>query len=40
MHHSGPLPITFEDPEHGFGGKNCQMGVGENLVNSYDLTNL
>ena len=26
MHHSGPLPLTFEGPEQGFGGKNCQSG--------------
>ena len=26
MHHSGPLPLTFEDLEQGFGGKNCQNG--------------
>ena len=24
MHCSGPLPLTFEGPEQGFGGKNCQ----------------
>ena len=24
MHHSGPLPRTFEGPEQGFGDKNCQ----------------
>ena len=24
MHRSGPLPLTFEGPEQGFGGKNCQ----------------
>ena len=24
MHHSGPLPLTFEGLEQGFGGKNCQ----------------
>ena len=28
MHHSGPLPLTFEGPEQGFGGKNCQNGSG------------
>ena len=26
MHHSGPLPLTFEGLEQGFGGKNCQNG--------------
>ena len=26
MHHSGPLLLTFEDPNQGFGGKNCQNG--------------
>ena len=26
MHHLGPLPLTFEGPEQGFGGKNCQNG--------------
>ena len=26
MHGSGPLPLTFEGPEQGFGGKNCQNG--------------
>ena len=26
MHHSGPLPLTFEGPEQGLGGKNCQNG--------------
>ena len=24
MHHSGPLSLTFEGAEQGFGGKNCQ----------------
>ena len=24
MHHSGSLPLMFEGPEQGFGGKNCQ----------------
>ena len=24
MHRSGPLPLTFEGPKQGFGGKNCQ----------------
>ena len=24
MHHSGPLPPTFEGLEYGFVGKNCQ----------------
>ena len=32
MHHSGPLPLPFEGPEQGFGGKTAKvMGVGENL---------
>ena len=26
MHHLGPLPLTFEGPEQGSGGKNCQNG--------------
>ena len=26
MHHSGPLPLTFESPEQGFGSKNYQNG--------------
>ena len=26
MHHSGPLPLAFEGPEQGSGGKNCQNG--------------
>ena len=26
MHCSGPLLLTFDDPEQGFGGKNCQNG--------------
>ena len=26
MHHSGPLPLAFEGPEQGFGGKNCLNG--------------
>ena len=27
MHHSRPLPLTFEGPEEqGFGDKNCQNG--------------
>ena len=24
MHRSGPLPLTFEGAEQGFGGKTCQ----------------
>ena len=32
MHHSGPLPQTFEGPEPGFGGKTAKMGVRENLA--------
>ena len=24
MHHSGPLPLSFESPEQCFEGKNCQ----------------
>ena len=24
MHRSGPLPLTFQGLEQGFGGKNCQ----------------
>ena len=24
MHHSGTLPLTFEGPEQGLRGKNCQ----------------
>ena len=31
MHHSGPLPQTFEGPDQGFGGKTAKMGVRENL---------
>ena len=26
MHHSGPLPLTVEGLEQGFGGKNHQNG--------------
>ena len=26
MHHSGPLLLTFESLQQGFGGKNCQNG--------------
>ena len=26
MHHSGPLLLTFEGLEQGFGGNNCQNG--------------
>ena len=32
MHCSGPLPLTFEGPEQGFGGKNYQNGSRENFV--------
>ena len=32
MHHLGPLPLTFEGGEQGFGGKNCQNGSRGNLV--------
>ena len=38
MHHSRPLPLTFEGPEQGWGGgggggvKTAKMGGGENLV--------
>ena len=33
MHHSGPLSLTFEGPEQGFGGKNCQnRSLRENLA--------
>ena len=33
MHLSGPLPLTFERPEHGFWGKNCQNGSWGKLEN-------
>ena len=29
MHCSRPLLLTFEGPEQGFGGKNCQNGSRE-----------
>ena len=31
MHHSGPLPPTFEGLDQGFGVKTAKMGVRENL---------
>ena len=35
MYCSGPLPLAFEGPEQGFGGKNCQNGsLGENLASA------
>ena len=34
MHHSGPLPLTFEV----LGVKTAKMGVGENLVFGLQLT--
>ena len=33
MHHSGPLPQTFEGPEQGFWDNTCQNGSrGKNFV--------
>ena len=40
MHHSGPLPLAFEGPEQGFGGKVCQNGSwGKTLMalNTYSI---
>ena len=31
MHHSGPLPLTFEGWNKVLGAKTVKMGVGENL---------
>ena len=37
MHHSGPLPLIFEGPEQGLGGKNCQNGgSGKTLSNRHE----
>ena len=35
MHHSGPLPLTFEGPEQGSGGKNCQNGSRRKLADLF-----
>ena len=32
MHHSGPLPLTFEGPEQGLGLKTARMRIVENLA--------
>ena len=32
MHHSGPLPLTFEGPEQGFGVKTAKMRVREKPI--------
>ena len=32
MHHSGPLPLTFEGLEQGLGVKTAKIGVRENLA--------
>ena len=34
MHHSGPLPLTFEGLEQNFGGKNCQNASQEKELDS------
>ena len=37
MRRSGPLPLTFEGPEQGFRGKNCQNGSRKKPWMSYFL---